>query len=124
LPDRFERALVAEQGRYAEAVRRIAELVREEFSHFASPPERGLRDKVAALEAAVDELTDLSARIERLRMIAEATRRYTETTEPDEQDRARLALLLALDELDQHIVAGARREGAVTTKSARPPDGC
>jgi len=36
--ERFELTLVAEQGRYAEALRRMAEVVQEEFARFASPP--------------------------------------------------------------------------------------
>jgi hypothetical protein len=101
--EQFEWTLAAEQGRYAEAVRRIADLVREEFSHFATPPEQGLPDKLAALEAAIADLTDLSARLDRLRMVAGAVRRYTCTDEHDERERARVALLAALEELDRHV---------------------
>jgi hypothetical protein len=105
--ERFELTLAAQQGRYAEAVRRIAELVRQEFSEFSSPPEQGLREKLAALDAAVAALTDLGDRIERLHMVADATRRYMETTDPNERERARLALLIALEEVDRHVPGSA-----------------
>ncbi len=104
--ERFEWTLAAEQGRYAEAVRRIAEVVRDEFSEFSTPPEQGLREKLSALDAAIAAMSGLTERIERLRMVAEATRRYAETTDPDEQERARLALFLALEELDRHVPEG------------------
>jgi hypothetical protein len=101
--ERFEWTLAAQQGRYAEAVRGIAELIREEFSEFSSPPEQGLREKVAALDAAVATLADLGDKIERLHMVAEASRRYVETADPNERERARLALLFALEEVDRHV---------------------
>lgn len=101
--ERFEWTLAAEQGRYAEALRRIAEIVRDEFSEFATPPERGLREKLGALDEAIAAMADLGERIERLRMVAEATRCFAETIDPNEQERARLALLLVLEELDRHV---------------------
>lgn len=77
--------------------------MRDEFSEFSTPPEQGLGEKLGALDAAIAAMADLGERIERLRMVAEATRRYTETTDPNEQERAQLALLLALEELDRHV---------------------
>ena len=103
--ERFEWALAAEQGRYAEAIRRIAEMVSEEFSSFSSPPEEDLRERLASLDAAIAAMADLSDRIERLRMVAHATRRYIEATVDDDRERARLALLVALEELDRHVPA-------------------
>ena len=102
---RFEWILAAEQGRHAEALRRIAELVHDEFSHFSVPPEEELTEKLAALDNAIKEMSELGARIERLRMVAEATRTYAGSTDDDERERARHALLIALEDLDRFVPA-------------------
>jgi hypothetical protein len=113
--ERFEWALAAEQGRYAEAMRRMAEVVREEFSSFSSPPEQDLREKLVSLDAVISAMADLSDRIERLRMVAQATRLYVEASDENERERARVALLLALEELDRHVPAATFDRGRTPT---------
>ena len=77
-----------------------------------------------SLDGAVDALTEVGARIERLRMVAGAARRYAETEDEGERERAQRALLLALEELDRHVIPTAPDERAVTSRTARPPDDC
>jgi hypothetical protein len=100
--ERFEWAVVAEQGRHLEALRKLAASVREELSN-PLRPEESLRGKVAALNEALTEMRSLTRRIEVLRMVSEATDAYRRASDDGQRDRARTALMLALDALDRQV---------------------
>jgi hypothetical protein len=102
---RFRWAILAEEGRYAEAVRGIAAAVEREFSEFPLPVEESMRDKLAALDDAVSALEALSRRMTLLRMVSEAVHRYADAKVDDERERARIALLFVLDELGRDVPA-------------------
>ena len=108
--ERFEWALLAEQGRNAEDVREIAKRIQEEFSHFPAPGEVALQEKIESLNEALSNLTDLNARMTSLRMIGEAIESYRKATSADEQDRARAALLFVLEDLDRQVPDKGRPE--------------
>jgi hypothetical protein len=101
--ERFEWALLAEQGRYAEDVREIAKKIQEEFSEFPVPGEEALREKLDTLDEALSTLADLNKRMTLVRMIGDAIETYRNATGADEQDRARSALLFVLDDLGRRI---------------------
>jgi hypothetical protein len=101
--ERFEWALLAQQGRYAEDVREIAKRLQREFSHFPEPGEEALRAKLETLDDALLALSDLNDRMALVRMLSEAIERYRNTETADERDRARAALLVVLDELGRRV---------------------
>jgi hypothetical protein len=101
--ERFEWALLAQQGRYAEDVREIAKRLQEEFSHFPEPGEQALRAKLETLDDALLTLSDLNERMALVRMLSDAIERYKTASSPDEQDRARAALLVVLDALGRRV---------------------
>jgi hypothetical protein len=104
--ERFEWALLAEQGRYAEDVREIAKKLEEEFSHFPVPGEEALRQKLQTLDDALAALADLNKRMTLVRMISDAIDSYRSATGADEQDRARAALLYVLEDIGRRVPEG------------------
>jgi hypothetical protein len=101
--ERFEWALLAQQGRYAEDVREIAKRLQEEFSQFPEPGEEALRAKLDALDDALLTLSDLNDRMALVRMLSNAIEHYKSAEGDDERDRARAALLVVLDELGRRV---------------------
>lgn len=101
--ERFEWALLAQQGRYAEDVREIAKRLQQEFSDFPEPGEEALRAKLETLDDALLALSDLNDRMALVRMLSEAIARYRSADGADERDRARAALLVVLDELGRRV---------------------
>jgi hypothetical protein len=101
--ERFEWALLAEQGRYAEAVRDISKALQDEFSRFPAPPDPALREKIGTLEDAVGALTDLNDRMNLVRLIGDAVASYKNAKSDEERDRALAAVLLVLEALDRRV---------------------
>jgi hypothetical protein len=101
--DRFEWALLAQQGRYAEDVREIAKRLQEEFSHFPEPGDEALQTKLEALDDALLTLNDLNDRMALVRMLGGAIERYKSAETEEEQDRARAALLVVLDAVGRRV---------------------
>lgn len=101
--ERFEWALLAQQGRYAEDIREIAKRLQEEFSHFPEPGEEALREKLETLDDALLTLSDLNDRMALVRMLSDAIERYRSADGDDERDRARTALLVVLDAVGRRV---------------------